>query len=265
MRTPIRRAGFTLVELLVVIGIITILIALLLPTLGKAREQANRTACLNNLRQLAVAALAYAHEYRGCYPIETQNRPLAIIGPYYEVFDEFRTDMYARMKFGTRDVAPTTQFPNPVWQCPTSPRWTIYTAPTGPLATWPSNLIRSSYVYYGAGSRIAHSSYELDPKRRPRKFPEKGDAKPLFADEVTFTTVSILTLAPDIGGWKINHPAKGGLGRVAGANESFTDGHGEWVVTLPKLLVAGRKSSGGNANATRIDTTTALCVESYWW
>jgi prepilin-type N-terminal cleavage/methylation domain-containing protein/prepilin-type processing-associated H-X9-DG protein len=63
-----RRPGFTLVELLVVIGIIAVLMGILMPSLGKAREQANRIKCLANLKQIGSAMFMYANEHKDRLP-----------------------------------------------------------------------------------------------------------------------------------------------------------------------------------------------------
>ena len=63
-----RHRGFTLVELLVVIGIVAVLLALLLPAVARARQSAMRSACMSNLRQIGAGLIAYATDHKGWFP-----------------------------------------------------------------------------------------------------------------------------------------------------------------------------------------------------
>jgi prepilin-type N-terminal cleavage/methylation domain-containing protein/prepilin-type processing-associated H-X9-DG protein len=63
-----RHQGFTLVELLVVVGIIALLISILLPALNRARQTANNVVCLSNLRQMGIAIEMYANQHNGTLP-----------------------------------------------------------------------------------------------------------------------------------------------------------------------------------------------------
>src|SRR3954466_14334862 len=67
MRTRTKK-GFTLVELLVVIGIIALLVGILLPALNRAREKGRQAQCLSNVRQISMAFFMYTNENKGGFP-----------------------------------------------------------------------------------------------------------------------------------------------------------------------------------------------------
>jgi prepilin-type N-terminal cleavage/methylation domain-containing protein len=69
----VRSSGFTLVELLVVVGIISVLIAILLPSLQLARASARKLSCLSNMRQVGTALMMYANESKGYFPYQDES------------------------------------------------------------------------------------------------------------------------------------------------------------------------------------------------
>jgi len=104
--------GFTLVELLVVIGIIAILLAILMPSMNKAREAAKRTACTSNLHQIHLGIQMYAHDNKGA------------LVPKYDVASKVRTaaDITSNIFLNTFDDGYQTVLKpyckRPVFKCP---------------------------------------------------------------------------------------------------------------------------------------------------
>ncbi|MBW3635146.1 MAG: DUF1559 domain-containing protein [Armatimonadetes bacterium] len=94
--------GFTLIELLVVIAIIAILAAILFPVFGRARENARRSSCQSNMKQLGLAVMQYAQDYDEMYPMGMRNNWTnawaVTVQPYAKSYEVFRCPNESNIK-----------------------------------------------------------------------------------------------------------------------------------------------------------------------
>ena len=156
------RHGFTLVELLVVIGIIALLVGILLPALNKARAAGAKTQCLSNLRQLNVAVLQYTHDNKGhCFPynyapsqILWQVLLLPYIAPQSRKLDLYSTNATSQAAVAQLQLRETVYF-CPVARDPLNGlNISGSTASGGAFNCWgpagnPSGGLMGSYMFNG--------------------------------------------------------------------------------------------------------------------
>jgi len=126
-----KKSGFTLIELLVVIAIISILAAMLLPTLGRAKQRAWATACLSNVKQIGVATRMYADDNSDALPRSAHQGAswVATLQPYCGGTNLWRCQRDGKARLysyalndyllppsiaGERDYSKITQVPSPV-------------------------------------------------------------------------------------------------------------------------------------------------------
>jgi prepilin-type N-terminal cleavage/methylation domain-containing protein/prepilin-type processing-associated H-X9-DG protein len=171
LKTTSRR-GFTLIELLVVIAIIAILIGLLLPAVQKVREAANRMSCLNNLKQVALAAHHY-HDATGWFPtgarlpVDVGGTPRGGTNLWVELLPYFEQDNLSK-KWDSSDnrnnvaggrsatqaqviqilLCPSDPLPERVWEL---------TAETAASPPWSRGFYGLSSYGGNAGTRSVHS------------------------------------------------------------------------------------------------------------
>jgi prepilin-type N-terminal cleavage/methylation domain-containing protein/prepilin-type processing-associated H-X9-DG protein len=244
-----RKRGFTLIELLVVIAIISILAAILFPVFGRARENARRSSCLSNERQLGMAFLQYFQDYDERFPLLGKNGAAETSWVY---------TMQPYIK--------NTQ----MLRCPSDK-----TAKWAPDDKW----FDPTYTTHSDGSKVRRSSYSLNGYLsdgnsnavQGGNFPHIGSiqkpANVVFLTEVPELSASgAIFTGPYFHAHVYNPPASGHWDfakdrpddiaydrHLDGFNVTYLDGHAKW--TKWEQAWANRDPSVGGRSASYVDST----------
>jgi len=260
----LRRSAFTIVELLVVIAVIVVLLAVLLPTLGYAREMARRMRCASNQRQFGLALWAYAETYRR-YPHQRQvegdlvspkGETTLLGGPMLEGLDlrskpisgvgwEFDEVLGLGLDYhGPRLASQPLPTAVQVLACPS---FLVVRDPNEPNGTGVSAVQNTAeddkylyilgYFYVGGSHYWTNVPQTFSPIR-----PQDPSDWALAADIVMNRNAQ----------WEfVAHRARSG--EPAGSNHLYNDGHAAWVAW------------DGGANLTAVTDPSAAGAEPYYW
>ena len=195
--------AFTLVELLVVISIIALLLAILMPSMQKAREQAKRVVCANNMRQLTLGFMMYADSYKGKLP------------PTTDLTNDSQTVFLKFMRSDTAGFYPSYMPSKDVFYCPNiiNRGWGPEDEPYG-YENWPYNVGYSIFI---------DKNVSVYPSRIMSVNVKGASMVPLASD--------IMCFDPSLNSWYpspfVAHPGK--KGDPAGGNSVYFDGHLIWL------------------------------------
>jgi len=204
-----RGRGFTLIELLVVIAIIAIiaiLAAILFPLFARAKESARRSACLNNLRQLALAAQSYSESFNGYYPLARVN-PNALHWPFGDWNDGH--PLYGNSFLGLRSLIPYVKNKR-VFFCPSN----MYFSIKAYNAFWQPGNYFAGYCYWG--------NYLLKDQATKKQVLTEKDVAVNSGRYPYSLLISDLIVTGAID-WNSHNPRD-----PEGGNLLYNDGHARW-------------------------------------
>jgi prepilin-type N-terminal cleavage/methylation domain-containing protein len=235
------RKAFTLVELLVVIGIIALLIAILLPALQRARDQANRTACMSNVRQLTMGWLQYATEHK--FKIMSSNTRGPVPDPQGGsdwIFGDTYGNNVASLENGLLWPYIKTE---KVYHCPSDSGFHVWTYSMSNFMCGESGNPAGTYKTVESLNQVKHSSDTF-------VFTEEDDER---KDQTGFNRNSFMVVPPSPGqrlgaeGVWIDYPAN----FHKGCTISFVDGHAIYFQFSDPRTGKIRRDANGNVPPTR--------------
>lgn len=236
-----RRQAFTLVELLVVIGIIALLISILLPALNKAKEQANRTACASNVRSFCQALIMLAQDNKGRFPDLVNTDGQWNTGGWGPDFNKFTTASYPYevqvIHPYVRDVImPKYGMNRKMFYCPSNQDMNV---DSNWIKTDKNNFGFVGYMILAGQTKLGVTKEEYLAKSGGGGFEEVRAGERLFALKQGQKAFYRVLVADTTRTWKddlapSNH-VRGITGNTGlmprgrgGANVGYIDGHAEW-------------------------------------
>jgi prepilin-type processing-associated H-X9-DG protein/prepilin-type N-terminal cleavage/methylation domain-containing protein len=235
-RRPSLTSAFTLLELLVVIGIIALLISILLPALGRAREAANQTKCLSNLRNLGSAFMAYVNDNKGTFPAS------AVAGSTL-TYDFIYWDQARFPQIATAGIAPylnITPTNYAIMLCPSDDPTYRFRGGSNPYPfSYTMNWMTTSFSvandvmpngkFYPKITDVPHTSQTIMILEEDQNTIDDGQSS-IWLQAGCWGLVNLLAIRHDRARSNPDNPATGLLvnGNCRG-NVAFCDGHAEFV------------------------------------
>lgn len=234
IRRRVRQQAFTLIELLVVIAIIAILAAILFPVFARARENARRTACLSNLKQIGLGIMQYTQDYDEKYPLPLyygilgntstytiQSTP-GMPGTLFTVSDGLSEGHYLSWMDIIHPYVKSTQ----IFRCPSQ-------SDTTPL-----------YPSYGYNRWLGNLLGHTSPPVSPVSIAEVQNSAEIVMIMDLNTQYSIYANAYEFCGSNLNLPESHPVSKMfyphfGGGSITFADGHAKWYKRGAKAYCTG--------------------------